>query len=55
MPENERVRTEIETFLQALTTYPQRFAVNPQISFEEHRASLILAAPSVRRSERETV
>jgi hypothetical protein len=42
MSGNEQVRVEIETFLQALNSYPERFAADPQITFEEHRASLML-------------
>jgi len=42
MSGNEQVRAEIEIFLQALDSYPARFAANPQITFEEHRASLML-------------
>jgi len=38
---NEQVRVEIQTFLAALTSYPDRFAVNPGITFEEHRISLM--------------
>ena len=42
MSGNEQVRAEIELFLEALNSYPERFAANPQITFEEHRASLML-------------
>lgn len=42
MSGNEQVRAEIEVFLQALSSYPARFAADPQITFEEHRASLML-------------
>jgi hypothetical protein len=41
MPENERVRVEMETFLRALATYPDRFAANPGLSFDEYRRSLV--------------
>ena len=44
MQTNETVRVEMQTFLAALVTYPDRFAVNPRISFEQHRISLIVAA-----------
>ena len=37
---NERVRSEIRTFLEALDSYPERFAQQPGISFEEYRSSL---------------
>ena len=42
MSGNEQVRVEIEAFLEALTSYPARFAADPQVTFEEHRASLML-------------
>jgi hypothetical protein len=38
---NEQVRVEIQTFLAALNSYPERFAVNPGITFEEHCTSLM--------------
>jgi hypothetical protein len=41
MLENERVRNEIKIFRKALASYPEHFAANPQITFEEHCASLI--------------
>lgn len=41
MAGNEQVRAEIETFLRALDSYPARFAANPEITFEEYRASLM--------------
>jgi len=50
---NEQVRREMQNFLQALDSYPDRFAREPEISFEEHCSSLIEAAapaPSRRTS-----
>jgi hypothetical protein len=44
MSGNEHVRVEIQTFLQAVNSYPDRFARNPNITFEEHCSSLIPAA-----------
>ena len=38
---NETVRAEMQTFLAALASYPDRFAANPRISFEQHRGSLM--------------
>jgi hypothetical protein len=38
---NENVRREIACFLRALHSYPERFAQNPSISFEEHRSALV--------------
>jgi len=40
MSGNEQVRVEIRSFLLALASYPDRFAVNPRITFEEHRSSI---------------
>ena len=39
--DNERVRKEIQSFLQALDSYPRRFARDPSVTFEEHRCALI--------------
>ncbi len=44
MSGNEKVRMEIQTFLQALRSYPDRFARNPEITFEEYCCSLIPSA-----------
>lgn len=44
MSRDEQVRDEIEMFLAAVNSYPDRFARNPQITFEEHRSRLIEAA-----------
>jgi hypothetical protein len=41
---NEQVRREIQSFLQALDSYPDRFARNPGITFEEHRSGLVQTA-----------
>jgi hypothetical protein len=38
---NEQVRIEIQTFLKALDSYPDRFAVNPGITFEEYCSGLV--------------
>ncbi|MBZ5598581.1 MAG: hypothetical protein LAN83_09680 [Acidobacteriia bacterium] len=37
------VQQEIETFLTALSSYPDRFARNPCVSFEQHLFSLAAA------------
>jgi hypothetical protein len=34
-------RAEIEAFLHALESYPEHFAADPQITFEEHCCRLI--------------
>lgn len=41
MSVDEQVRREIQTFLQALNSYPESFARNPTITFEEHCNQLI--------------
>lgn len=41
MSGNDQVRIEIEIFLQALNSYPARFAANPQMTFDEYRTSLM--------------
>lgn len=42
MQTNETVRAEMQTFLAALASYPDRFAANPRISFEQHWGSLMM-------------
>jgi hypothetical protein len=37
---NEDVRKEMASFLRALHSYPERFARNPGLSFEEHCSAL---------------
>jgi hypothetical protein len=46
---NEQVRREIQSFLQALNSYPDRFARNPRVSFEEHCIGLVQAKAEARR------
>jgi hypothetical protein len=41
MSRNECVRVEIQTFLQALASYADRVAHDPEITFEEHHGSLM--------------
>lgn len=38
---NQQVRREIQTFLQALNSYPDLFARNPGITFEEYCSGLV--------------
>jgi hypothetical protein len=38
---NQEVRMEIQRYLQALASYPDRFARDPDISFEEHLYNLV--------------
>jgi hypothetical protein len=43
MSGNDQVRVEIETFLKALASYPDRFARDPRVTFDEYRLSLVSA------------
>jgi hypothetical protein len=38
---NEEARVEMQSFLEALNSYPERFARNPGVSFAQHHSSLI--------------
>jgi hypothetical protein len=54
MSGDELVRVEMESFLQALESYPERFASNPHITFEQHRSSLVSPAlPAPAESSRD--
>jgi hypothetical protein len=44
MQGNAQVLIEIQTFLQALDSYPDRFSVNPRITFEEYCSRLVETA-----------
>lgn len=46
MSSNEQVRKEMEAFLEAIQSYPARFAANPGLTFEEHWAIERLALPA---------
>ena len=46
---NENVRKEIACSLRALHSYPERFAQNPSLSFEEHRSALIRSGKTEHR------
>lgn len=41
---NEQALVEMRSFLQALASYPERFAANPRITFEQYRSSLVEGA-----------
>lgn len=41
MSRNECVRVEIQSFLQALSSYADRVARDPEVTFEEHHVSLM--------------
>ena len=49
MSRNECVRVEIQTFLQALASYADRVAHDPEITFEEHHGSLMGPVQSAAR------
>jgi len=53
MSGDELVRVEMESFLQALESYPERFASNPRITFEQHRSSLVSPALSATAESRQ--
>jgi len=44
---DEQVRAEIQSFLKALDSYPEHFALNPGITFEQHRDSVVPTAKTV--------
>jgi hypothetical protein len=46
---NEQVRREIQSFLHALKSYPDRFAKEPHVTFEQHHGGLARAASEVSR------
>ena len=48
----QEVQQEIETFLTALSSYPDRFARNPCLSFEQHLFSLAVAKAGSHGSDR---
>jgi hypothetical protein len=52
MHTNESVRAEMQTFVKALASYPDRFAVNPRISFDQHRISLMFVAWALRQNSK---
>lgn len=46
------VQQEIENYLLALSSYPQRFADDPYVSFEQHLFSMMTAGHTSRSGER---
>ncbi|MGA7380317.1 MAG: hypothetical protein WBX03_05660 [Terriglobales bacterium] len=44
----QEVQQEIENYLLALSSYPERFADDPYVSFEQHLYSMIAAGQTVR-------
>ena len=47
-----QVRQEIQTFLDALDSYPARVAKEPRVSFHQHLCSLSAASRDDRRDHR---
>ena len=45
MSGNDQARQEMQAFLEAIQSYPARFAANPGLTFEEHWAIEQLAVP----------
>lgn len=47
---DEQAQLEIRVFLEAINSYATRFATDPEITFEQHRESLMAmaSAPPVR-------
>jgi hypothetical protein len=39
-PANRQAHMEIQSFLRALDSYPERFSREPDVSFEQHLSSL---------------
>jgi hypothetical protein len=51
-PERENeVQREIDGFLRAVNSYPDRFAREPYLSFEQHLSNVVTAEPPPRRDE----
>lgn len=58
MSANDEVRLEMQAFLKALESYPERAARDPDITFEQHHTSLMrpsranVHGPSSRRARK---
>jgi len=50
-PREPQVQQEIETFLAALNSYPERFSRNPYLSFEQHLFSVLTTNQCMTRHE----
>jgi hypothetical protein len=48
----QQVQHEIQAFLKAIHSYPDRFARNPYLSFEQHFFSIAAVQPRTVESER---
>jgi len=45
---NHQALAEVEIFLAALVSYPEQFAIDPGLTFEEHRVRVMQAAQGQR-------
>lgn len=52
MSGNDQVRVEMQTFLQALASYVDRAADDPELTFEEHHVSLMAPARTAPTAQR---
>jgi hypothetical protein len=43
--EVQRVQREIDSFLRAVNSYPDRFAREPYLSFQQHLSNMVTAEP----------
>jgi hypothetical protein len=43
-PRNEEVRREIQGFLRAIESYPERVASDPRVTFQQHLCSIFAAS-----------
>jgi len=50
LSDNERVRLEIQRFLEALRSYPAHAAKEPDLTFEQHLSALVSYSFVPRRS-----
>lgn len=48
-PRNEQVQKEIQGFLRAVDSYPERVSKNPRVSFQQHLSSVFAASQRVQR------
>jgi hypothetical protein len=51
-PREPQVQQEIDTFLAALNSYPERFSRNPYLSFEQHLFSVVATNQCSAQQER---
>jgi len=50
MSDNKKVEAEIQSFLEALASYPERFARDPRVTFEQHLANATVAPSALASS-----